>query len=601
MSSKSSSSSSSDESKPRCAKPCCADLPCDFLSGYEVFCQKQAAVVDVQSQFILTNTPANTQITDATTNLTTYTVSGNGVFINKHYILTHSSLAQINPAFLVDNVRWPFRNATDGVGTAPVVGNGLEPEEIVKMSRILVTVHKLNGRHSPTRHTKKCRKEDMYDGWSVVYSCKVLLVDGAGGFALLYIDPCDPWNQCQPAIKKKCHPKLCLGSSRKLHRGDDVYLLGNLTGSVPLPYGYNNYLGKSLGSFGISKGVVSDHRYVDHSGWVLPELVLVDCSAHSPALGAPLLNKFGQLVGIQALGTSATTFVGVTGVNGGVGGALDFGPRVPSVGNGKVACISEFFMRDGIAAVLELSRKGNCGRNRLLDHLGSVADLTGPYYKFLKGYMGIAYELVEPTDFDTYLTPNGQSGVRPGERNVVINSNLSIYNGPSYKTLNGVRVNTLATSTGGGASYQGNPVVYLQVPGTGCAAPFNPAVHADSGYLNVLTPESVIVALKGDVVLGDESEQVAPSLLTWRMLDGDPLNLTVKQPAVTTATGIVTDTSHLNNLSSVSAELGVFPPTYDYFWSAVSCLPEIGAPVQPTLTSYNWMFTTRFSDFKPTV
>lgn len=593
-----SSSSSSDESKTKLKRPCCADLPCDFLSGYEVFCQKQAAIVDIQSQFILTSTAANTQITDATTDLTTYTISGSGAFINKHYILTHSSLAQINPAFLVDNIRWPFRNATDGVGTAPVVGAGLEPEEIVKMSRILVTVHKLNGRHKPMKHKRKCRKEDMYDGWSIVYEASVLLIDGAGGYALLYIDPCKPWNQCQPPLKRDCHPKLCLGSSRKLHRGDDVYLMGNLSGSVPLPYTYNAYLGKSLSSFGISKGVVSDHRYVDHSGWVLPEMVLVDCAAYSPALGAPLLNKFGQLIGIQALAPSGQTFVGITGATGGTGGAVDFGPRVPSVGNGKVACIAEFFMRDGIAAVLELSKKrGFCGRNRLLDHLGSVADNTGSFYKFLKGFMGIAYEVVEPSDYDTYLTPSGQSGARPGERNVVINSNLSIYSGPSYKPLIGVRVNTLA----GAPQYQGADVLYVQIPGDSAAAPWNSTVHVDSNYIGALMPEDLIVAMKGECPLGDGPEQIAPASLTWKMLDGDPLNLTVKRPNVTTATGIVVDDTNLSNLNSVSSELGIFPPSYDYFWAAVSALPRVSAPAVPTTSQYQWMFTNSYFDFKPAV
>lgn len=603
MSPKCSSSSSSDESSSKPKRPCCADLPCDFLSGYEIFCQKQAAIVDVQAQFVLTNTPADTQITDATTNLTTYTVSGSGAFINKHYILTHSNLAQINPAFLVDNVRWPFRNATDGVGAAPVVGNGLEPEDIVKMSRILVTVHKLNGRHKPTKHGKrKCKKEDLYDGWSIVYEASVLMVDGAGGYALLYIDPCKPWNQCQPPIKKKCHPKLCLGSSRKLHRGDDVYLLGNLSGSVPMPYSYNSYLGKSLSSFGISKGVVSDHRHTDRSGWVLPELVLVDCAAYAPALGAPLLNKFGQLVGIQALSTSGQTFVGVTGPDGGTGGVNDFGPRNPSLGNGKVAAVSEFFMRDGIAAVLELTKKrGFCGRNRLLDHLGSVADNTGPFYKFLKGFIGIDYEVVEPIDYDTYLTPAGQSGVRPGERNIVINSNLSMYNGPSYKPVIGIRVGTLAASAGGGAQYQAAPVTYLQIPGTAPVAPFSPLIHQDSNYLGTLLPEDQIVALKGDCGLGDSSQQIAPSSLTWKMLDSDPLNLTIKRPNINTATGIVIDNTNLNNLSSVSADLQVFPSTFDYFWAAVGSLPQIGAPVNPTQNSYQMFQSNIFSDFKPAV
>lgn len=582
-------------SSESCPKQCCADLPCDDYSGYEVYCRNKAAVVSITAQIILTNTAADTPITSAA-DVTTYVVKGSGAFINKHYILTSSLLTQIAPSLLVDNVRWPYRNATDGT-VADGVGDGLEPEEVVKVSRILVTVRNLNGRQNPMKRSKKCNKDDYWDGHTVVYEGTLLLTDGSGGVALIYINPCSPWNACLPKIKSKCHPKLCLGQSRKLHIGDPIYSVGSSNGAIPQAFCYNSYLGTNYDDFGICKGVVKNNRFMDPSGWCAPELVNVDFDVYAPNIGSPLINRFGELVGVQAFGTVGRSFVGITGVG------TDYARKPPSLGNGSVAYISEFSFRDAVKAVLELSKKrGNCGRNRLLDHLQSVGDLTGDFYKFLRGWIGINYQQFQPNNYDDYITPAGLATTRPGERNIALTSGtLTPYPGPPNKPLVGIRVETLARTTGGGAQYAGSTVAYLQIPGTTPAAPWNPAIHVDSNFYGTLLPEDVIVALCGNLPLGNASEQIAPSLLLSKLLPEDNLSMVIKRPSVTIATGVVNSDTHLNNLTSIIGQLLPEPASYDYFWAGISNVPIIGAPRTAVPNQYQLMYTGSFLTFKPAI
>lgn len=583
-------------SSESCPKQCCADLPCDDYSGYEVYCRNKAAVVEITAQIILTNTIATTPITSAA-DVSTYTVKGYGAFINKHYVLTTSLLTQIPASLLVDNIRWPYRNATDGT-VADGVGDGLEPEEVVKVSRVLITVRNLNGRQNPAKHTRKCKKENMWDGHTIVYEGTILLTDGSGGIALLYINPCSPWNACLPKIRCDCHPKLCLGESRKLHNGDPVYHLGGTNGAVPLPFCYNSYLTTSYEDFAISKGVVKNNRFMDPSGWAAPELVNADVEVNAPNIGSPLINRFGELVGVQVFGGVGRTAIGITGVG------TDYARLPPTQGNGGVSYVSEFALRDAVKAVLELSKnRGTCGRNRLLDHLQTVPDLTGDYYKFLRGWIGINYQEFQPQNYDDYITPAGLNATRPGERNIALTTGtLTPYVGPPNKPLVGIRVETLARSAGGGATYAGATVAYLQIPGTAAAVPWNPAIHVDSNFFGSLLPEDIIVALCGNLPLGNQSEQIAPSLLLSKLLPEDNLSMVIKRPSVTIATGVVNSDTHLNNLTSIIGQLLPEPASYNYFWAGISNVPQIGLPRVAVPNQYQLMYTGgNFLNFKPAI
>jgi hypothetical protein len=346
-----------------------------------------------------------------------------------------------------------------------------------------------------------------------------------------------------------------MGNSRKLHCGDPAYILGSLLGGSP---GSHNG-----GGFGISKGVVSDRRFVDPTGWALPEMVLFDTNTYNPNMGAPMINRFGQLVGIQLTSTP--------GIISPPDGLIipTSGVPIRPVGHGCVAGVSEFFMRDALnAAVMIYSNKTNalCGgrRNRLLDHLESVNSNPDTFYKWVKGFAGIAYELVGPADFNTYLQDSAT-----GARNLLLNeAGTALFDGPSVKLIAGIRVQNLVYTTGNTlVPFQGvDPVTYALTPGLDGGV-FGPSVDADSNFTPAISPEDQLVVVDRKCYLGDEMGQIAPSVRTWKKLPEETLSFTFRRPSVDYVNGqVVSEDDHLNVDQSVSAKLVDFPSVYDYPW-----------------------------------
>lgn len=544
-SSSSCSSSSASECKGKgCCLPCCLPDTCDHYSSTEICCKFRAAVVDVVGELVLTDEAATTPITDPDTQLRTFRTFGNGVFIKKHFILTSSALVLAPPTALETNNRFPF---IDPAQAAPA---GLMPEQLVQMSKILVTVHNLNGRHSPS---KKCA-----DGHAITYEATVVMVDGAGGYALLCINDCSEWNRCLPKLKK-CHPKLCRGESRALKCGDDAYVIGGVANNRGVGYGPS--------SFGISKGVVVDNKGMDWSGWFLPEMVLVDCNAYFPGQGMPIINKFGKLVGLQ--------LASVTGRVGPIPAGAVATPGYAGNGDGGVAGVSQFFMHRALSAVFALNKCDcSCEDEKLKAHLVQVPDSSlGAFWKYSKGYAGIAYNTIDGSSFNTYLLDPVT-----GARNVLLDPLYNLYNGPKSKELEGVRVLT----TAGGVA-----VTYAEVPGTAPAAPYPAAGTADSNFLASIPAEDWILKISRGIskskgcVLGDEMYQIAPAVFTWQLKPADIVMFSVRRVAQTG--GIADVDNHLNKVDCVQGALQDFPPCMDYLWGAIDKFPLLADPANAAL------------------
>jgi hypothetical protein len=96
---------------------------------------------------------------------------------------------------------------------------------------------------------------------------------------------------CNPCIEK-CHPFFNFGSSRGSKDGEKIYLLGDYVSNA-----LNRRLFNAVGA--VSDGLLSDHRYLDYSGFGLAEWVLVSAPAYAFSAGLPILNCQGQVIGMQ--------------------------------------------------------------------------------------------------------------------------------------------------------------------------------------------------------------------------------------------------------------------------------------------------------------
>lgn len=557
-----------------CCLPCCAPDNCDKYSAYEICCKKRSAVVSISSQLATTvpqygGVPVNGDIS--------YTrINGNGAFVmicGRRYILTSSALVIVAPSLLANAQRYPVSGVEN-------VTAGQAPHDLVAFSKILVAVHNLNGRVKPSKTSE--------DGHTIVYEASPAFVDGAGGWALLYVDPCKEWNRCLPKIEE-CHPFFEMGKSRQLYSGDDLYLMGSFAAAGRQDFNRST-------TFGITKGVVSNSRAVDHSGWLLPELVLGDFEAFNVSLGMPIVNKFAQLVGVQ-LTTTPGLIDGAFNVENGV---------FPNFGNGAVAGVSSYFLSYGMkvfSVIGSRKHKYDCFRR----HLATVLDrYHGDYYKYVKGFVGIAFQYLEGEDYNTRLGSGSYPSL--GSRLPLIQDSIvgGLYEGPQCKNLAGVRVQHVAGNQLTDYTTDGTQVGYVVVvgaPGTlpyGADTPFDTTanVHQNSNFVSSLSPETVITAGER-CYFGDQSHQIPISLLTWKYISGDRISFVVRRPHFTTLTSLVPTDQHLRDSNSVSGQLQTFPPTYDYPWALIGyfSLPlrppfvQVPPPLGP---SFNALMTPYF-------
>jgi len=530
---KPSSSSSSESSErchkvkcePKCEQDCCIK-ECKCYSPEELVCLYKDAVVEIQSEFILLgasgpSAPSGTTPLGVNSRADVF-LEGNGFFIKGHYIIAPASLVLLPPSVTSTATRYPlFDSSNTGV-------TGQMKNATIRASRILVSVFNVNG-----------------GGHSFVYEADLVGVDGAGDIAVLRINYKKQWNLCNPCVEK-CHPFLTFGSSRASHDGEKVYLIGDYVSEFNRPGRFN-----AVGA--VTEGLLSDHRHVDYSGWVLAETVLVSANVYAFSSGLPILNCQGQVIGMQT--TAVVGSVPLPGV---------LFPHLP-LGFGSVQGPSEFFMRRVIKTIIKgtCSRKFNC-------QLETICDTIGSFYRYRHAYLGLAYDVFTGSDYDT--TTDYTSGLLPlGQPRVRLSNTGEFLSSPSCKELVGIRVLGLA-----GFNPNDLPGVvngYHYVPGGVAAAPLLTGLPV-SPLLGLLRPGDVITHMEC-VGLGDLYKQIAPSLITWRLCAGDQLEITYRRGgnALNTADNGVTE--NYDNLFTQTVCLAEYPPGLDYPWYAVSSFPNL--------------------------
>lgn len=572
--------------EPKCEKDCCIKK-CECYRPEELVCLYRDAVVEVHSEFILLGTGptgstpfpgvplagASGGTPLGPGNRTDVILEGNGFFIKGHYIVAPAHLVLLPPSLTSVVNRFPFLNSDD-------LALGRIKDQLIRASRILVSVFNVNGK-----------------GHSFVYEADLVGVDGAGDIAVLRINYKKQWNFCNPCVEK-CHPFFTFGSSRASSDGEKVYLLGDYISN-----GVDRRLFNAVGA--ISDGLLSDHRYLDYSGFALAETVLVSAPAYAFSSGLPILNCQGQVIGMQTTDLAAVlprinfpttdiTTTGVVSIAGGVtdvsifdpillepgaltGGTGSFSGSAAFVGTGSIAGSalnqleglglvagpSEFFMRRIIKSLIQgtCSRKYNC-------QIETICDPAGTFYRYKKAYAGIAYDVFTGVDYD--ITVDYTSGaVSAGFPRVRLAYNGEFLNSPSCKELIGIRVLGLAGGNPGDALGVSNGFWY--VPGGTGTSPL-PAFLPVSPFLGKLQPGDVITHINS-VPLGDLNKQIAPSLITWRQCAGDQIEICYRRGGNAVNTSDNSLTENYDNLYTHTVCLADFPYLLDYPWYAINRFP----------------------------
>lgn len=573
----------------------CRTVSCEeiqALDASEIHKLLSSAVVKVSSEFILVGadvtgtiaapTYAPIAVTDVTplsdptpaTDAVPATggrrdtiIHSNGALFLGNYILTTASAVLMPPSLGAAVNRYPYLTFNN-----PDVTLGVFKDQMVRASRILVTVYNVNG-----------------SGKSFVYDASLIGVDGAGDIAILKINSNAPFNRFNACLKN--HPHFEFGKSRALRPGNRVYLLGDYLASV----NDSLYVNNSNFNVGIVEGLVTSSRHADHAGWALQDLVTVSAGQiGTAARGMPIVDEFGKLVALQtinSLSVMGTTLNDAAGVNTAYG--ID----------GYIAGPSEFFMRNAIKEIIA----GDCSRRR--NNVAPICDAAGGYVRYHKAYAGLATDVFEgymydiTTDFSAGTAFSGQPRVRVGPDGRLLNS-------PSCKNIVGLRVLGLA-----GANPNADFLPTALVP-TGVPIP-NGIYYVPGGdETNFLTPLPISPFLgainAGDVIthigryaLGDLHTQIVPTLVTWAKEESSTLDVTVRaggnannwtpgllptDPIVQTLAESNAITANYDDLEERRVCLADFPAFMDYPWYAILLFPDYEAFVAayaPTLLDSN--------------
>lgn len=492
-----------------CEQHCeCGEKECGCtrkcLTAGEIICNIRNAVVKVQSEFILIGAdgpapdaaPSDIAVQPLAPNARADIIlKGHGFFIKDHYIITPAHLVLLPPSLTSVANRYPFFNAQNLPGSMQNI--------MTRASRILVSIFNVNN----NKH-------------SFVYEADLVGVDGAGDIAVLDIDPCRCFNLCNPRIEK-CHPYLKFGCSREVPEGEKVYLINDV----------------------VVGGLLSDKKYLEHSGWMLAEAISVSISADTFSSGAPIVDCQGRVIGMQT--TNSTI---LQGFSDDLSGCQDFvlGP-------------SEAFMHRIIKTII---------KGKSCHKLEIICDPVGTYYRYRKAYLGLAYDLFTGVDYDT--TTDYTSNILPaGVPRIRLDADGNFLNQPGCKELMGIRILGLAGLNPNNTPGVSNGLFY--VPGGQGTTP----LFADlpiSGLLNKLQPGDVITHINR-LPIGNLLRQTAPSLITWRLKVGEEVIVCYRRGGNFDQTGPNDDAGNYDNLNEYSFCVAEYPEGLDYPWYAVDIFP----------------------------
>lgn len=488
--------------REHCPRPVCP-RPCKGDDAYTIFQRYGSAVVHITAQTVLTNTcdPCQRVCTDIcppepcssthprecplifNQNIATYVRNGTGFFIAGHLIVTAASNIQLPPDIGTVYSRYPYQ------GPGQIQPNVLKADAVVRASRIVARVSDVNG-----------------TGADFAYDLELLGFSGTGDVALLTINRRWKCNRKLLCIKK-CHPFFKFGCSRKQRPGMKAFILGDIfTRGWPLiPVGVpptnlsapftgpgQSVLGQTTGINAITEGVIQTVRGLDYLGYAQQELVLVDAHVSAFKNGAPILNDFGQVIGIQTLNNIGASPYGVSNPANLVTTALS------PVGDGMVGGPSSFYIG---RVIFHLHAALT---NRCSPFVTSVADPFGNFFLLTSGYVGLSWTQFTEANYINYIDPNGK--VAP----------LYESDGKTPKCCGKKRqiIGATIRALAGGPSPAGIVVPGVLTPST-LGFPDSPLL----GYPNSPTYNDVITHVGGDA-LGDGIDQIPISLLTSRVMPG---------------------------------------------------------------------------------
>jgi hypothetical protein len=426
--------------------------PADELPLEEIYFRKKDATVAITSEIHLTTSNAEDPASER--KLSSQYLTGTGFFVKGHYIICPASLVLIPSSMLYNGIvgynRFPFVSDDQKTPTSPV-------NEMTSVSRITVDVYNLNG-----------------SGHSFTYEADLLAVDGIGDIAILKIDNEKKFNNGFEHPIKSFHPCFEFGNSRGYRTGMKASVIGN---SAP------NTLKSGIGGNRlINSGVVTFNRSLDSQGWAQQENISVDVEKSVCAIGSPILDAWGRVIGM-----------------------------VTTNGSGPVSGPSEFFMNKSLECMFAAIKCPEKETQEL------IIDNIGNYHRFLRGYFGVAWNVVTGVDYLTNPSTSGSdySSNPTGNSNLIVrlDQNGDLATTPSFKELIGLKVKTVAGST---------EVTKYQVVGS--TAIGNVPALVDSPLLTVIKPNDIITHIR-KCPLGEGFRQIPISLLGSVSKPGDEVKI----------------------------------------------------------------------------
>jgi S1-C subfamily serine protease len=549
-----------------------SDVPHNFcppprvapLFPEQILCQARDAVVQIHSEFILTT--YDTQVLTSGTPISEFVVQstqvreninhedqsyirrdviveGNGFFIDCHFIVAPAHLVLLPPSITSSANRYPYYRAQ------PINGQSRIQNEMIRASRILISVFNVNG----SRH-------------SFVYEADLVGVDGAGDIAVLKINSKRQWNLSNPSIESR-HPSLSWGSSRGTTVGSPVYLIGDNQGDT------NGYVFNAVG--GITEGLLSSNRHNDYSGGAFAELIRISVPCDPMISGCPILDAQGKVIGMQT-GPQPELIELVEEE------PPEEDPVVPAVpysrrlvprpllqrtNHGTVFGPSQFFMKRVITALI----RGSSSKYRE-SHLRVINDPLGCYYRYVKGYLGLAYDVFTGVMYDytmDYTSGDTQSGIP----RIRLDGSGNFINQPSCKELIGLRVLGLAGLNPDDACGVDGGLFFVP-GGDNVVTPLADNLPV-SPLLGKLEPGDVITHING-CPLGDIDSQIALSLITWRLKCGDQIEVIFRKGGqVKNGEDQLIDDGYENLRICYFCINDIMPAVLDYPWYAVNRFPFV--------------------------
>lgn len=554
----------------------CTKCTTQCLSSKEVLQTYQDAVVGIESRFIFTgpgiDNPAEVDIAPGIR--ADISITGTGVIMSDGYILTAASNVMAPP---------PLNSVANVVGNNRA-GNelGAINNDVIIASQVLVTVNNVN-----------------MGSVSYVYQATLLGLYGKGDIAVLYICHDDSFNHGAPVIKvprfcdsdpcyndiqhqvvhpvkyltkdsckdyrrygkcssKKCGPcdkRRCRNRARRgcgscgtsTHPGDDVFVFG---------YGSKRHVQQRERGSTVTmvEGQIMDTRYLEKTGWITPETMIIQASGLNGGAGMPVLNRHGQLIGMQV--------------------TYDY---------------SIWPMEGNPASIVALTWEGMFyPLHKILNNYGLTRDFSSALVPldnrrtrlFSPGYLGISYEVMDGADYTESVNYNS-GDTTSGFTQFNLNSNGQFSSGSACKDIQGIRVTGVAGLNPNAIS--GVEDGFYYVPG-GITDIVNPLEERpllpslpESPLLGTIFPGDIIISAefigktrseKRDQIWGALDGQIVPQSMLDRLLPGDVLRFSYRRAS-----------ENYGQVHSTEVALGRVPFLVNYPYYVASRFPQLYSQV----------------------